>query len=95
MNSKFSGIYGFLPDGIDGIESLSELALDIRWSWNHATDYLWQQIDTELWGLTHNPWLVLQTVSRKQLERQMGDRAFRERISEQAKRKLARHCKTI
>ena len=43
--------------------SLSDLALDLRWSWNHVADELWQQLDPELWGLTHNAWLVLQTPS--------------------------------
>ena len=29
-----------------------------------ATDEVWRQLDPELWDLTHNPWVVLQTVSR-------------------------------
>ena len=83
MNTKFNNeIYGVLPEGIEGIESLAELALDLRWSWNHATDHLWQQLDPALWELTHNPWLVLQTVSRERLKKQMDDPAFREKISE-------------
>ena len=53
---------------LEGFDSLAELALDMRWSWNHAADELWQQLDPELWKLTHNPWVVLQTVSRDQLE---------------------------
>jgi starch phosphorylase len=39
---------------------LTELALDLRWCWNHATDELWRRLDPELWQLTHNPWVVLQ-----------------------------------
>jgi len=31
-------IYSLLPTGIEGVDSLAELALDMRWSWNHATD---------------------------------------------------------
>jgi len=56
------------------------LALDLFWSWNHSTDELWGRIDAELWSLTHNPWVVLQTVSRKKLENLLADPAFRERI---------------
>jgi starch phosphorylase len=41
------------------IDSLAELALDLRWSWNHATDELWRRIDPRLWELTQNPWAVL------------------------------------
>src|SRR5450631_391867 len=62
-----------LHSDIDGFESLSELALDMRWSWNHAADDLWQQLDPELWELTHNPWAVLQTVSRKRLKSASAD----------------------
>ena len=35
-----------------------------RWSFNHSADQLWEQLDPELWELTHNPWVLLQTVSR-------------------------------
>lgn len=27
-----------------GVESLTELALDLRWSWNHSGDELWAQL---------------------------------------------------
>ncbi|MGB5493656.1 MAG: DUF3417 domain-containing protein, partial [Sedimenticolaceae bacterium] len=53
-----------LPTDIAGFDSLAELALDLRWSWNHATDKVWRQLDPVLWELTHNPWGILQTVSR-------------------------------
>ena len=33
-----SPIYSFLPTEIEGFDSLAELALDMRWSWNHYTD---------------------------------------------------------
>jgi starch phosphorylase len=45
------------------IAALTELALDMRWSWDHRADELWAQLDPELWELTNNPWLVLQTAS--------------------------------
>jgi glycogen phosphorylase len=57
-------------------DALAQLALDVRWSWNHSADKLWQQLDPELWDLTHNPWVVLQTVSRQRLERVTSDTAF-------------------
>ena len=49
------------------VNSLTELALNLDWSWSYAADDLWRQLDTELWGLTHNPWVILQTVSRERL----------------------------
>jgi len=80
-------IYGFLPSDIEGIDSLAELALNMRWSWNHAADEIWQLLDPALWELTHNPWIVLQTVSREHLERQLADPAFRGEINELMKLK--------
>ena len=62
---------------VEGFDSLAELALDMRWSWNHATDDVWRQLDPALWELTHNPWVVLQTVSRDQIERVLADPVFR------------------
>ena len=38
---------------------LNELALNLRWSWNHAKDGLWRRLDEVTWGATNNPWLVL------------------------------------
>jgi starch phosphorylase len=74
--------YGYLPNDIEGFDSLAELALDMRWSWNHATDQVWRQLDPALWELTQNPWVVLQTVSRDQLKRVLSDPAFRKNIDD-------------
>ncbi|MEO8170252.1 MAG: alpha-glucan family phosphorylase [Oxalobacteraceae bacterium] len=62
---------------IEGFDALSELALDMRSSWNHATDQVWQQLDPVLWDLTQNPWIVLQTVSREKLRLVFADPDFR------------------
>ena len=34
------------------MDALTEIALNLRWSWNHAADELWSQLDAELWDLT-------------------------------------------
>jgi starch phosphorylase len=73
-------IYSLLPTEIVGFDSLAELALDMRWSWNHATDGVWRQLDPELWEITHNPWVVLQTVSRERIEHLLADDAFRKNV---------------
>src|ERR1700681_4885210 len=70
-------IYRLLPTEIEGFDSLAELALDMRWSWNHGTDDVWRQLDPDLWDITHNPWVVLQTVSRDRIERVLADPVFR------------------
>jgi glycogen phosphorylase len=59
---------------------LRELALDLRWSWNHVADELWTRLDPELWALTHNAWVILQTVSRDRLDGCLADAAFREKL---------------
>ena len=64
----------------DGFDSLAELALNLRWSWNHSSDDLWRQLDPELWELTHNPWVVLQTVSRDKIKRLLADPVFRKNV---------------
>jgi len=73
-------IYNLLPTEIEGFNSLAELALDMRWSWNHATDEVWRQLDSALWEFTQNPWVVLQTVSRDQIERVLADPVFRKDV---------------
>jgi starch phosphorylase len=73
-------IYSLLPTEVEGFDPLAELALDMRWSWNHAADDVWLQLDPALWELTHNPWVVLQTVSRDQLERVLADPTFRRKV---------------
>jgi glycogen phosphorylase len=85
-------IYNLLPMEVKGFDSLAELALDMRWSWNHAADELWQQLDPALWNLTHNPWVVLQTVSRNQIERVSADPIFRKRVDDlvRARRQAAK-----
>src|SRR4029079_7814490 len=36
----------------------------------------WERLDPDLWELTHNPWVVLQTVSREKLQEVTSDRGF-------------------
>ena len=69
-------IYNILPTEVDGFNALAELALDLRWSWNHAADNIWRQLDPKQWELTHNPWGILQTVSRDQIEHLSADPVF-------------------
>ena len=75
-------LYNLLPTEIDGFNSLAELALNMRWSWNHATDEVWRQLDPRLWEFTHNPWVVLQTVSRDQIEQVLADPVFRKNVDD-------------
>jgi starch phosphorylase len=84
-------VSSYLPNDVEGFDSLAELALDMRWSWNHATDQVWRQLEPTLWEMTQNPWVVLQTVSRDKLKHVLGDPAFRKNIDDllRAKRQTA------
>lgn len=84
-------LYGLLHTDVEGFDSLAELALDMRSSWTHATDQVWRQLDPDLWELTQNPWVVLQTVSREKLQGGLVDPAFRKNIDDlvQARRDAA------
>jgi starch phosphorylase len=68
---------------VEGFDSLAELALDLRWSWNHASDEVWRQLDPKLWEITHNAWVVLQTVSRDHLQRVLANPIFRKQVGDQ------------
>jgi starch phosphorylase len=94
MNKQISvrkPIYCQLTTDVEGFDSLAELALDMRWSWNHCADEVWRQLDPALWEFTQNPWVVLQTVSKDKLQRVLADPAFRKNIDDllRAKRQAA------
>ena len=72
----------FLPSMPEGLEGLSELVLDLRWSWNHQADRLWKQIAPELWARTGNPWLILQNISTARLNTLAADPAFRKTVED-------------
>lgn len=73
-------ILNFLPTQIEGFDTLAELALDLRWTWNRSADEVWKELDPVLWELTRNPWVVLQTISQSQLHSALADPAFRKKV---------------
>ena len=72
----------FLPADVEGFDALAELALDIRWSWNHSADEMWRELNPDLWERTNNPWVILQTVSPDQIENIIKTDAFRAKVDE-------------
>lgn len=66
-----------LPPGLEG---LTDLALDLRWTWSHSTDPLWEALDPEAWERTGNPYYILQSVSQARLEAVARDAAFQEEL---------------
>jgi glycogen phosphorylase len=70
------------PSATGVSDALTELALDLRWSFNHSADQLWERIDPELWELTHNAWVVLQTASGERLQSVTSDPNFQKLLAE-------------
>lgn len=76
-----------LPADVEGFAALTELALDLRCSWNHAADALWRQLDPALWEQTRHPSAVLKAVSGDTLRRVLADRGFRKKLAAVVKAK--------
>jgi len=75
----------FLPRELPpALAPLMELALDLRWNWNHAAIDLWRQIDPPLWEASGNPVLILETVSHARLQALAGDSEFTAQLRELA-----------
>ena len=61
---------------------LAELASDLHWSWNHASDQLWRSLNAEVWEQTGNPVSVLQLTSGAELKRLAVDAGFLQQLQE-------------
>ncbi|MGD8631649.1 MAG: alpha-glucan family phosphorylase, partial [Gammaproteobacteria bacterium] len=75
-----------------GLEALSELALDLRWTWSHAGDELWRTVDPQTWERIGNPWVIVQNVPHRRLQQLAGDSDFLAelaRLSEERRQYLA------
>jgi starch phosphorylase len=77
--------FGYEPRSFAGMDDLVELALDLRWSWNHGADDIWRPLAPELWDITRNPWVILQTVAPGRVKELAADAGFRTRVEELAR----------
>ncbi len=66
--------------GMEGFSALTDLAMDLRWSWSSEANEIWKQLDAALWAQTHSPLVVLQTVSGDTLKKRLADPAFRQKV---------------
>jgi starch phosphorylase len=73
-------IFAYEPREFAGFDELIELALDLRWSWDHSADDIWRPLDPEMWDLTRNPWIILETISPEKLAQLSSEPTFRTRI---------------
>ena len=72
-----------------GLEALAELALDLRWTWSHEADTLWERVDAEAWSRTRNPWVILQDISAERLRVLAADGSFVAEIERLARTRQA------
>ncbi|MGA8135409.1 MAG: alpha-glucan family phosphorylase [Pseudomonas gingeri] len=76
-------MYAFSPRELpEQLFILTELALNLRWTWNHALDGLWEAIDPMLWERTHNPWMILQNASPQRFEALCRDTSFSQTLTQ-------------
>jgi starch phosphorylase len=62
-----------LPEALRGMD---ELALDLRLTSSHRADRVWRRVNPELWAASRNPWALLKSVGRQELEQLAADPAF-------------------
>ncbi|MEJ2091978.1 MAG: alpha-glucan family phosphorylase [Syntrophobacterales bacterium] len=73
-------IFAYEPRDLADMDELIELALDLRWSWDHSADEIWRPLAPELWDLTRNPWVILQTIAPGKLKELAANAEFRTRV---------------
>ena len=71
-----------LPSLPAEIAALQDLALDLRWTWSHEGDALWEHVDKQLWDRTHSPWAVLQSTPSERFKALSTDAEFRRKLAE-------------
>jgi starch phosphorylase len=79
----------FKGTDLEDLDFLMELALDLSWYWDHSADDIWENLDRSLWEQSHNPWIVLKTVSFDKLKTFLADQATKEKIRELDSKKKA------
>lgn len=80
MNTK-PYLLRILPDEL---EPYADFVTDLRWTWSHAGDWLWQTIDRTTWEQTENPYVVLQNLSQQRLQELAHNSKFIEKLQQLA-----------
>jgi starch phosphorylase len=81
VNQQHDRAHPFMRPLPEALSRLAELALDLRWTWSHAADRLWEAVAPDVWRWTGNPWRVLETVSDRRLAELAGDADFRAELN--------------
>ncbi|GAN99277.1 alpha-glucan phosphorylase [Komagataeibacter xylinus NBRC 13693] len=70
------------PCNTSGEQAVTDLALDLHWTWNHATDRLWRQLAPDIWDHTRNAWAVLLNTPRSRLRALLATPDFRDMLDQ-------------
>jgi len=62
------------------VDTVMDLAMDLRWTWSHAGDALWKAMDPEVWEQTKNPFAVMQNLDPQRLQELNKNPQFKERL---------------
>jgi starch phosphorylase len=74
-------IHAFIPRELPpALRPLTDLALDLRWTWSRRSNRLWRTIDPETWEATRNPWIILQNTPGPRFRELSRDADFRREL---------------
>jgi glycogen phosphorylase len=62
------------------VEQITDLSTDLRWTWSHAGDVVWEAMDPQLWEQSENPFVVLQNLSHERLEELNRSEPFKQHL---------------
>lgn len=62
------------------VEQVADLASDLRWTWSHAGDAVWEKMDPGLWEQCGNPFVILQNLSHERLEELNRNTEFKQQL---------------
>lgn len=71
------------------LNTVMELAMDLRWTWSHAGDALWELIDPVVWQQTENPSAVMQNLDSQRLQELNNNPQFKERLQKLTTERMA------
>jgi starch phosphorylase len=80
----------FLPRELPaGLEQLTDLVFDLHWNAGDRTADLWRAVDPELWEATHNPVLIVESVSHARLQALAKDDGFMQTLNAEVRAREA------
>ncbi len=73
--------FTYLPRALPpALEPLTGLVTDLRWTWSHESDAIWQTLNPEVWEQTGNPYAALQYTTEERLDELAADSVFTSRL---------------